>query len=104
MCVAVTPKGIWLGYGFSARWLPWEQVNAFIAVPWGFYSEIRVETRYRPKPYRGALAQGRKMFWKDGCTKDVLGALSADLRAGRQGDIELGAPGAECSPRSPLGG
>ncbi len=88
MCVATTPTGIWLGYAFWARWLPWEEVEGFTAVPWGLYREIRVKTRHRSKPYRAALVQGRKMFWKDGCTKDVLGALNSDLQAGRQGTLE----------------
>lgn len=84
MCVAITLGGIWLGNGFFSRWIPWTDVEGFIAVPWGFYSEIRVQTHGNRKPYRAALTQGRKMNWKEGSTRDVLGALNADMAAARK--------------------
>lgn len=90
MRVAVTPAGLWLDNGLFARWLPWAAVEKFTAVPWGFNAEIRVKTRGRSKPYRAALVQGRKMRWGHGCTVDILGTLTADLAAARDGSLGSG--------------
>lgn len=87
MQVAVTPDGVWLGNGVYSRWLLWPDVERFVAKPAGFFAEVKVTTRDRPGGYRVAVTQGRKMHWNGGSTVDVLGTLSADLLAAREGQL-----------------
>jgi hypothetical protein len=84
MCVATTADGVWLRTPFYARWIPWGAIERFVATPWGFYDEVRVEV-HGGRTYRAPLVQGRTMRWERGGTKDVLSALNADLVAAREG-------------------
>ncbi len=94
MCVAITIRGVWLGNGLFARWIPWGDVDRFMAVPWGFHSEIRVQTRGHPKAYRAPLVQGRHMRCDGQSTTDVLTALNAHLAAAREGKLVASPPAA----------
>ena len=83
MHLAITAEGIWLCAFLYARWIPWTDIERFIARPWGFYSEIRVEID-GGRTYRSPLVQGRTMSWEHGRTRDVLAALNTDLAAARK--------------------
>lgn len=85
--VGVTRAGLWLDYGFFARWLMWDDIDSIIPVPFGPWAAIRVRTHNRPAGYRVALVQGRKMHWEGGSTRNVLAALRADLAKGREGQL-----------------
>lgn len=83
MRLAITAEGVWLRTILYARWIPWTEIERFIATPWGFYSQIRLEVD-GGRTYRAPLIQGRTMRWEYGRTKDVLAALNTDLAAARE--------------------
>ncbi|HEY7892559.1 MAG TPA: hypothetical protein VIC05_10160 [Solirubrobacteraceae bacterium] len=80
--VGISEFGVEVSGSSVRRTIPWTDVVAFRAQPWGPYASIQVELR-SGKLIRTPMMQGRKMSWDGGHTRDILTLLDSHLVASR---------------------
>lgn len=83
--VEVNSDGIRVGRGFRRRFIPWSGIRTFRARD-AFTPSLRAEL-CSGEQVSIALAQGRKMAWDGGTTRDIMGVLNEELATARRQEL-----------------